>query len=359
MKKPQATSPGRVPLSQRPWWPWAKRIAVVGFLIFVAVLLVVQARAVEWGEVFTAMRAYPWSVLAGAAALAALSHVIYATFDLIGRHYTGHRLPAATVMAITFVSYAFNLNMGTLVGAVGMRVRLYTRLGLDGATVTRIVGSSMLTNWLGYTLLAGLAFALWPPALPEGWHLGTAAMRAMGAGMALLAVAYVLMCAFSTRREWTVRGQQIELPSVRVAFLQLALSCANWSVMGAALYVLLQSQSAVSYPMALSVLLIGAVAGLLSRVPAGLGVLESVVVALLMGTEGSPSRNALLAAVLCYRAVYYWIPLAVAALLYLGMEASARKLRAASEASPAQAGDSAAAASSTKSGERVKARPSA
>ena len=361
-RQPDAGKPApasaRPPLSQRPWWPWAKRVAVVGFLVFVAVLLVVQGRAVEWGEVFTAMRAYPWTVLAGAAALAALSHLIYATFDLIGRHYTGHRLPAATVMAITFVSYAFNLNMGTLVGAVGMRVRLYTRLGLDGATVTRIVGSSMLTNWLGYVLLAGLAFALWPPALPEGWHLGTAAMRAMGVGMALLAVAYVLMCAFSKRREWTVRGQQIELPSVRVAFLQLLLSCANWSVMGAALYVLLHSQSEVSYPLALSVLLIGAVAGLLSRVPAGLGVLESVVVALLMGTEGSPSRNALLAAVLCYRAVYYWIPLGVAALLYLGMEASARKLRAAgqsAEVAPAEASN----ASGAKADDRVSARPSA
>ena len=315
----------RKPLRERPWWPWAKRGVVAAFLAFVALLLVQQARAVEWAEVFTAMRAYPWAVLAAAAALAALSHLIYATFDLIGRHYTGHRLPVPTVMALTFVSYAFNLNMGTIVGAVGMRARLYTRLGLDAATVTRIVGSSMLTNWLGYFLLAGLAFAVWPPALPEGWHLGRAALRALGAGMALLALAYVAMCAFSSRREWRVRGHAIELPGVRVALLQLLLSCSNWAVMGAALFVLLRGD--VSYPLALGVLLIGAVAGLLSRVPAGLGVLESVVVALLAG--GGPSRNALLAAVLCYRAVYYWLPLGVAALLYLGMEMNARKLRAA------------------------------
>ncbi|MDA7419159.1 YbhN family protein [Xenophilus arseniciresistens] len=308
------------------WWPWLKRVVVLGFLAFVAVLLVYQARTVEWAEVFSAMRAYPWAVLATAAAFAALSHLIYASFDLIGRHYTGHTLPAPTVMAVTFVSYAFNLNMGTIVGAIGMRVRLYTRLGLDAGTVTRIVGTSMLTNWLGYFLLAGLAFALWPPQLPEGWHLGTLALRALGAGMALLTLAYVAMCAFSRRREWQVRGQVIDLPGWRMALLQLLMSCSNWAVMGAALFVLLQGH--VSYPLALNVLLIGAVAGLLSRVPAGLGVLESVVVALLMGTEGSPSRNALLAAVLCYRAVYYWIPLGVAALLYLGMEISARRLRA-------------------------------
>lgn len=330
---PAADAPAKTPLRERPWWPWFKRLAVVGFLLFVAVLLVSQARAVEWDEVFTAMRAYPWAVLAGAAALAALSHALYATFDLIGRHYTGHKLPVPTVMAITFVSYAFNLNMGTLVGAVGMRVRLYTRLGLDAATVTRIVGTSMLTNWLGYFLLAGLAFAVWPPALPEGWHLGGVALRAMGAGMVGLTLAYGAMCAFSSRREFQVRGHDIELPGWRVALLQLLLSCSNWAVMGGALYVLLQGQ--VSYPLALSVLLIGAVAGLLSRVPAGLGVLESVVVALLASAE--PSRNVLLAAVLCYRAVYYWLPLGVAALLYLGMEANAKRLRAAGAAAPADA----------------------
>lgn len=323
--KAAMAAPPKKPLRERPWWPWFKRIGVVGFLVFVAALLVSQARAVEWGEVFTAMRAYPWAVLGGAAMLAALSHVIYATFDLIGRHYTGHQLPVPTVMAITFVSYAFNLNMGTLVGAVGMRVRLYTRLGLDAATVTRIVGTSMLTNWLGYFLLAGLAFAVWPPALPEGWHLGGMALRALGAGMVLLTLAYVAMCAFSSRREFHVRGHDVELPGWRVALLQLLMSCSNWAVMGGALYVLLQGQ--VTYPLALSVLLIGAVAGLLSRVPAGLGVLESVVVALLATADAQ--QTALLAAVLCYRAVYYWLPLGVAALLYLGMEMNAKKLRAA------------------------------
>lgn len=315
-------------------WRWVKRIVLLGFLLGVLALLVMQARAVQWAEVLVGMRGYPWSVLASAAGLAALSHLIYATFDLIGRHATGHRLPTVSVMMITFVSYAFNLNLGALLGAVGMRVRLYTRLGLDAATVTRIVGISMLTNWLGYVLLAGLAFAVWPPELPESWRLGALALRAMGAVMVLLALSFVALCAFSKRRQWAVRGHAIELPSLRLALLQLALSCSNWAVMAAALWLLLPGD--VPYPLALSVLLTGAVAGVLSHVPAGLGVLESVVVALLLGTPGTPSQNALLAAVLCYRAVYYWIPLAVASLLYLGMELQARKLRGADAVPTAQ-----------------------
>jgi len=302
-------------------WPWVRRIAIAAFLGVVVVLLANQARAIAWGDVLAAMRAYPWQVLALAAGFAALSHLLYATFDLIGRHYTGHALRAGPVMAITFVSYAFNLNMGTLVGAVGMRARLYARLGLDAPVIARIVGSSMLTNWLGYCLLAGLAFLLWPLAMPEDWHLGRIAQRVLGAALVAVAAAYLLACAFSPRREWRVRGHEIALPSLRVALVQLALSCANWSAMGAAMAVLLQG--AVPYPMALGVLLIGAVAGLLSRVPAGLGVLEAVFVALL----APPLTQAgIIAAVLCYRAMYYWLPLGVAALLYLGMEANARRL---------------------------------
>ncbi|MDB5829105.1 MAG: hypothetical protein JWQ73_3325 [Variovorax sp.] len=312
-----------VRVTSKPWWPWAKRIAVLGFLAFVITLLVIQARAIDWSEVMTTLRAYPLKVLLLGAVLAATSHLIYSTFDLVGRHYTGHTLPAPTVMAIAFVSYAFNLNLGTIVGALGMRVRLYSRLGLEPATIARIVGSSMLTNWLGYFLLAGLAFLIWPLALPPTWHLGTGALRAVGGVLVLIAVAYLLLCAFSKRREWTVRGQDIALPALRVAWVQLALSCANWAVMGATMYVLLLGK--VSYPMALGVLLIGAVAGLLSRVPAGLGVLEAVFIAVLSPPLGN---SALIAAVLCYRAMYYWAPLAIAAALYLLMEVNAKKLAA-------------------------------
>ncbi len=310
-------------LRRKTWWPWAKRIAVGGFAVFVIAMLVINARAIEWGEVFTAVRAYPVRTLLIAAALGATSHLVYSTFDLIGRHYTGHRLGAPTVMAIAFVSYAFNLNLGTVVGAVAMRVRLYTRLGLDGADVARIVGASMLTNWLGYMLLAGLAFMWWPLALPADWHVGVGVLHVAGGVLVAVAVGYVAMCAFSKRREWTVRGQEIALPGFRVAVVQLAISSANWALMGATMYILLQGK--VAYPVVLGVLLIGAVAGLLSRVPAGLGVLEAVFVALLSAQMSQP---ALIAGVLLYRAFYYWAPLLVAGLLYLAMEASAKRLAA-------------------------------
>ncbi len=314
-------------LQKKPWWPWAKRIAIGGFAVFVITLLVINARAIEWSEVFSAVRAYPVRTLLIAAALGVASHVVYSTFDLVGRYYTGHKLPAPTVMAIAFVSYAFNLNLGTVVGAVAMRVRLYTRLGLDGGDVARIVGASMITNWLGYFFLAGLAFIWWPLELPKDWFVGATALHVVGAVLVAISLGYIALCAFSKQRELTIRGHEIALPKVRVALIQLALSSTNWALMGATMFTMLQGK--VAYPVVLGVLLIGAVAGLLSRVPAGLGVLEAVFVALLSSQMSQP---ALIAGVLLYRAVYFWIPLLIAGIFYLVMEASAKKLAAAGSA---------------------------
>lgn len=314
-----------------PSWPWVKRIVLGGFALFVISALVFQARAVDWEQVFRTMAAYPVTTLALALGLAATSHGLYSCFDLIGRRYTRHKLANRSVLAITFVSYAFNLNLGTIVGAVAMRYRLYSRLGLNTATITRVVVTSMVTNWLGYLCLAGVLFAWMPMDLPDNWHVTTFALRGIGVVLLAIAGAYLAMCAFSKSRHVTIRKTRIALPSLRMALVQLAIGMANWSVMGAIMYVLLGGK--VPYALALGVLLTGAVAGLLSRVPAGLGVLEAVFVAFFSSTV--PVAQ-LLAAVLTYRAVYYWTPLLAATLLYTWMEARAKALRAADNPEPAK-----------------------
>jgi uncharacterized membrane protein YbhN (UPF0104 family) len=62
---------------------------------------------------------------------------------------------------------------------------------------------------------------------------------------------------------------------------------------------------------------VAAVAGLLTHIPAGLGVLEAVVLTLLSDVVTTP---VLLAALLAYRAIYYLVPFALAATLYLVLE---------------------------------------
>jgi uncharacterized membrane protein YbhN (UPF0104 family) len=306
---------------RRRWWPWLKRGLALLFFALVIMLLVRQTRSIEWTEVWRGLQALPLPVLLVAAGLALASHLLYACFDLLGRHYAGHTLPTSTVMAITFVSYAFNLSMGSLVGGVGFRYRLYAQFGIDTAHTTRILTMSMLTNWLGYLLLAGLVFTVFPPALPPNWEIDPGVLTAIGGAMMALPAAYLLWCAISRRRSWVIRGHDVDLPTLRLALLQMAMSCANWLIMGGVIYVLLQRQ--IEFPMVLGTLLAGAVAGVLTHVPAGLGVLEAVFVALL--SDLAPAAT-LVAAVLAYRALYYLVPLILAVGVYIVLETKARRL---------------------------------
>lgn len=313
----------------RAWWPWLRRLLTVLFFTAVAALLVRYARTVDWDDVLDSLRNLPRPALLAAIGFALASHLLYSCFDLVGRHYTGHELATRKVMAVNFVSYAFNLNLGTLVGGVAFRYRLYSRLGLDNGEITRIVSVSMLTNWIGYLLLGGLLFLLHPLALPPSWKMGNHGLQWLGAAMVLGALAYVVACWRAGERIWTVRGHELYLPSWRIAGLQLAMSCTNWSLMGGAIYMLLQQK--IPYTDALTVLLIGAVAGVMAHVPAGLGVFEFVFVALLSHLL---SEGRLIGALLGYRAIYYIAPLMAAAALYLVMEVHARRQRAQVEKVP-------------------------
>ncbi|MBC8057829.1 MAG: UPF0104 family protein, partial [Rhizobiales bacterium] len=305
----------RTPLSARPWWPAAKRIFTIAFFALVLGLVANQARTVDWPSVLDAIRAYRAQTLLVAAALAAASFAVYCCYDLVGRQQTGHGVAPLKVAGIAFVSYAFNLNLGSLVGGIAFRYRLYSGHGLETPVITKVVVLSMLTNWLGYLAVGGAVFLFAPIALPPDWKLGSEGLRYLGAGMMAAAAAYLALCGFSKRREWRVRGDAVHLPSARVALVQLALSSVNWLVIAAVIYTLLQQK--VDYFAVLSVFLVAAVAGVITHVPAGLGVLEAVFVALLAHRV---PQGELLAALLAYRAIYYLAPLAIAALLFFAVD---------------------------------------
>ena len=299
-------------MAQQPWWPWLTHGVAAAFFAGVAWLIVRQARTVDWPAVLQALRDLPTGALAMAGALALLSHFTYGTFDWVGRHCSGHRLSRPATLTIAMTSYPFTLNLGSLIGGMGVRYRLYARRGVDPGTIGQVVGTSIVTNWLGYLLLAGVLAWLWQPPPVAGWTVAAWQWRLGGTVLGCLPVAYVALCAVRSGRALTLRGHGFPLPRWPVALWQVAVSATNWMLMGAALWTVLQGQ--VSYPAALATVLLGSVAGLVLRVPAGLGVLEAVGVALL--ATGSLGQEEALAALLAYRALYYFVPLVLAAVAF-------------------------------------------
>lgn len=303
------------------WRRWVKPLLTLAFLIAIPTLLYFQLRETDWQEVWTTLRAYPAWVLLLGAGIALLSYANYSSYDLLGRHYTGHHLPVRQVLPVVFVCYAFNLNLNALVGGIALRFRLYSRLGLDVPTITRIFSLSVITNWLGYLWLGGTVFAMGVVPLPASWDVGSTGLRLIGALMLLTALGYLAACAFSPRRSWRIRHHSIELPHLRLALTQAALGACNWIWMATLLWLLLPE--GVYFPTVLGVLLISSIAGAIAHIPAGLGVLEAIFLALLKDVH----QGSLIAALLAYRALYFLLPLCIALVVYLVLEKRARAMR--------------------------------
>lgn len=303
-------------------WPLIKRILTYVFFILVAGLLIGLARNLDWQEVYGTLRNYRAETLwmAGAAALG--SYVVYCFFDVLGKRYARHDLPLRQILPVTFVCYAFNLNLSAWVGGIALRFRLYSRLGLRPSQITRVFTLSLLTNWLGYMWLAGLIFVMGWITPPANWEIGFTALRVLGAGLLLACTFYLGLCGFSKRRSWTIRGHEIHLPSLRLALIQLVLGAANWSLMALVVYFMLSRQAA--YPEVLGILMISSIAGVVTHIPAGLGVIEAVFVAML---ADEMSKSAIVAGLIGYRVIYFLIPLLFATLVYVVLEARAKKLR--------------------------------
>ncbi|MDX6021181.1 YbhN family protein [Scandinavium sp. V105_16] len=307
-----------------PRWHKAKKILTGLFFIAVAVLLVVYAQKVDWQEVWKVIRDYNRTALLSAVALVVVSYLLYGCYDLLGRAYCGHKLAKRQVMLVSCICYAFNLTLSTWVGGIGMRYRLYSRLGLPGGTITRIFSLSITTNWLGYILLGGVIFSIGVVDLPAHWYISDTTLRIIGGCLLLLIALYLWACAFAKRRHLTIKGQKLVLPSWRFALLQMLISSANWMAMGAIIWLLLSQQ--VNYFFVLGVLLVSSIAGVIVHIPAGIGVLEAVFIALLAGEHAS--QGTIIAALLAYRMLYFFIPLALATVGYLVLESRAKKMKA-------------------------------
>ncbi|MBS9404602.1 UPF0104 family protein [Halomonas sp. TRM85114] len=305
----------RKKLKRQPWRHWLKRGVTLFFFILIPVLLFSLLRNVDWPEVVATLQSYGTLTLLAGVGIAAASHAVFSGYDLLGKTYTSHQLPARYVMPLAFVCYAFNLNFGAWIGGIALRYRLYTRFGLSVGIITRVLSLSLITNWLGYMILAGAIFTLGLLTLPERWQLGVVGLQLIGVVLLAASFLYLAACRFSKRRTWRWRNHEIVLPSLRMALFQAGLGAMNWSLMAALVYLLLPED--IFYPSVLGILLISSIAGVVTHIPAGLGVLEAVFIATL---QHQVAKSEILAALIGYRTIYFLLPLAVASIVYLSLE---------------------------------------
>jgi phosphatidylglycerol lysyltransferase len=297
--------------------PWL----VVAIFVGAVWLLYRELKHYHYHDIVQSLRQIPTGRVWAAVALTATNYAILVGYDLLAVRSIGHRLSSGKVAVASFVGYVTSYNFGTLLGGTSARYRLYSVWGLSSVEIFRLLALLFLTFWVGFFFLAGIVFVADPVPIPPRLHILFASVRPLGIALLAATAVYLVVCARRTR-PMRLLGWEFALPSLRLAVCQIGIACADLLVAAAVLYILLPASVDINYPHFLSIYLLAIVAVLLSHVPGGLGVFELVILLILSPTD--PTR--VIGSLLVYRAVYYLLPLALAAAILAMNELLLRKV---------------------------------
>jgi phosphatidylglycerol lysyltransferase len=267
-------------------------------------------RDVRYRDIVRVLHELPRTAVLMALVTTALGYGALTLYDTLACRYVGRPLPYRQTAFASFVGYAFSHTLGIPVVSGGaIRLRLYTAWGLSATEVGAILLFNALTFWLGFAAVGGIVLLVDPPHVPETLPLPVHSLRAVGAVLVMLAAAYVVMTVVR-RTPILVRGYELRLPEPRLVVRQMLVAAADWLCASLTLWALLPSTPHLSLPVVLGAYLLAQTAGLVSHVPGGLGVFETVIVLLLAPPL---ETQTVVGSLVAFRAIYYFLPLVLAA----------------------------------------------
>lgn len=270
-----------------------------------------------WSEVEASVAQIPVGRLAASICFAAASYICLSGFDTLALIYIGMRLSYRRTLLASFTSLSIGHNVGVSAMSSGaVRYRFYSRWGLTATEVGKLIVFCGMTVALGLISLAGLLLVVQPYVAGELLGIGVTAATMVAAGCLAIPVIYIVTAAMFQRPfklwKWTVSP-----PGLKLAVAQVAVGTVNFACVAACLYQLLSAFTQAGYLKVATAYVTANITAIVSHVPGGLGVLEATVLYIL---PGATSIGALLA----FRVVYFFLPLAIGLPLFLGSEAIVR-----------------------------------
>lgn len=289
-------------------------LAAASLLVFALVALGLYRLTAEvrYEDVLAALSATGWSAIAMAMLFTGLSFLALIFYDANALDHIGRRLPFPAVAVTAFMAYAVGntVGFGPLSGGA-IRFRAYSRLGLAPGEIARVI--AFVTLSFGFGLLAVSALATLAVAPRVAGILGIEPFWLRVLSLLVLTALAALFYAGRKRHALNVKGFSLRLPDSRTTSRQFLVSAFDIAAAASVLYVLLPDTH-VGWPTFLAVYAVAIGFGVLSHVPAGLGVFEAVIMA---GLSNAIGIDQLLGSLVLYRLIYYVLPLLLATGLLL------------------------------------------
>jgi len=297
---------------ERALWRWLGPLAAL--VVFAAVVLVLHREFAHLHvkDVFARVHAIPRRQILAALGFTALSYWLLSTYEVLALRYLRRAIPYTRILFTSFIAYSFGHTLGFAVfTGSAIRFRLYVTAGISAIEVATVTAFCSLSLGIGLSTIAGLSLLLSPGHAASALHLHHNWALLVGAALLCAVLAYALW-ASAARGALEIRGWALRPPGAVLGLTQILLSVLDLSLSSAVLWSLLPAEAQVPFVSFLGVYAAAVIAGIISHVPGGVGVFEAVVLL----TVPNVPPDALLGALLAYRAIYYLVPLIVGTLLF-------------------------------------------
>lgn len=296
-------------------------------LLFACALYIVhqQLKVHDLREILASLRNMPLASVCAALALMAINYLVLAAYDWLALRFTGHgEIPLPKMIATALLSYAISNNTGHAWAAGGsIRYRFYSAWRVPGWDILKISLFQAVTYLLGAISL-GLVGSMLLPLYMENPGQEPPAIHLLSLVCAVALLVY-WVGVFFWRKPLLFKGFELYLPSPQMTFWQTLVASVDVILSSLVLWALLMGEVEIDFGTFLVVFVVAQVIGVVSQVPGGIGVFESAFLWLMSDMEATDQHLILIAALLLYRVIYYFIPLLLAGGGLLGYEIYSRR----------------------------------
>jgi uncharacterized membrane protein YbhN (UPF0104 family) len=256
-----------------------------------------------------------------AIAITGINYVFLTGYDTLAVQFVNHPLPYKKTALVAILSYAISNSIGfALLSGSMIRYRFYNRWGFSTLEIAKIIVFCNMSFWLGLFWVGGILFSSESLVIPAVFKLPFHSIRVLGCIFLAMVFGYFIWSLISHH---SLRIKNFVLPRIpiQLSLAQIVVTTLDWACASGILYILLPGNHLFSYPTFFGMYLLAQITGILSNVPGGLGVFESVLLFLL-----SPQLDSaeVLGCLFAYRGIYYFLPFAIAMITFIIYEIRTR-----------------------------------
>jgi phosphatidylglycerol lysyltransferase len=298
---------------------------LAGISIFLVALFILrnELHNFHYHQIINEIKNVPAGAIVFALLFTLLNYVVLSFYEIEGFQYIKHPMAWRKIGLASFIAFAFSNNVGFYsISGSAVRFRFYSAWGLSAIDITRLITyCSVLAFWLGLCTITSIVFLVEPLVIPATFHIPEISTKFIGVVLALVVCSF-LVFTLVRRNPLNIFNWTFEIPSFWLTLALIVTACLDWIFFGAALYSLLPIHATISFPLFMGYFLLAMIIALVSHVPGGLGVFETMFMLLL---HGQAPAQSMFGALLVFRVIYYLIPLGLSAVILAVHEIYVRK----------------------------------